>query len=217
MEQIKKFGLVEKSAAAPDMEAINRLTLEPLTEEEVFTFRLAASNDQPDRDLERFTVRSLRDMARLYVGKTVLMDHVWSAEMQKARVYAAEVETGADGVTRLLLDCYMLRSAENRPLTDAIRGGILREVSVGCAVVDILCGICGTNPLEKRCEHIRGKVYDGKLCVWDLDGVSDVYEVSFCAVPANAGAGTTKAARPAEAAEENAFSALLAELHLVYT
>ena len=226
MDQLKKFGLVEKATGplVPDMEAINRLTLEPLTEEEVFVFRLAASNNLEDRDLERFTERSLRDMARLYVGRTVLFDHVWSAECQVARVYAAEVvedpESPQRRVLRLVLSCYMMRSAQTQPLIDAIRGGILREVSVGCAVEKVLCSVCGQNLREKSCAHRKGQIYDGERCVHELDGVRDVYEVSFCAVPANAEAGVTKSAAPdptpAEDTEKSAWDQLLAQMAQVF-
>lgn len=224
MALLKKFGVVEKAAGAlvPDMEKINRLTLAELTAEEVFVFRLSASNDQIDRDFERFTVRSLKDMAALYVGRTVITDHSWSADGQIARVYDAYVETGEDGITRLMLLCYMLRTAAMEPVIDAIRGGILREVSVSCAVKSARCSICGVDRHEKFCGHRKGQLYDGQLCVIELDGVSDVYEVSFCAVPANAGAGTTKnvepepESAPGDDTSKSAWDDMLAQMALIF-
>ena len=56
-------------------------------------------------ELERF--RAAREtakeqLAKLYIGKTVLLDHVWSAKSQTARIYNAYV-SGEGDVKRLIL------------------------------------------------------------------------------------------------------------------
>ena len=55
------------------MTRINRQSLVALKAEDVFTFRIAACDDQPDRDNEQFTLACLQGLAKLYVGKTVIM------------------------------------------------------------------------------------------------------------------------------------------------
>ena len=55
------------------------------------------------------------------------------------------------------------------------------------------CSICGANQLKKPCAHIKGRSYGGSLCYTTLDGINDVYEWSFVAVPAQKNAGVTKA------------------------
>ena len=51
MEQILKAARLEKAELNDeDLALINRQTLRPLTAEEVFTFRLAACDNQVDRD-----------------------------------------------------------------------------------------------------------------------------------------------------------------------
>ena len=192
MGTFKKHGLVEKRAGlTPDMDLINAQALVELKAEDVFVFRVAACDDQLDRDHERFTLKTLEGLADLYVGRPIILDHQWSAKGQTARIYEADVQESG-GVNRLVLSAYMLRNEVNAPAIQAIEGGILREVSVGCAIQHAVCSICGTDKAVAWCEHRPGKDYDGETCVVDLDGAADAYEVSFVAVPAQPGAGVTK-------------------------
>lgn len=177
-----------------ELALINRQTLKPLEEEQVFTFRLAACDDQPDRDGERFTTETLEQLAQLFVGKPVLRDHDWSAGSQTARVYAAQVERLPDR-TALTLRCYMPRTPETAGAVAAIEAGILRECSVGVAVRRAVCSICGADQGETLCPHIPGRQYEGQTCVMELEGGADAYEASFVAVPAQRQAGVVKSKR----------------------
>lgn len=196
MNEFCKAARIEKSATVDegDLTLINAQALRPLAAEEVFVFRLAACDDQVDRDYERFTKECLETLAQLYVGKPVLKDHSWSAGVQTARVYAAQVETQS-GVSRLVLRCYMPRTEGTAETIAAIESGMLRECSVGVAVARVTCSICGANQLETLCKHGGGREYDGKLCHFDLDDPRDAYEVSLVAVPAQKEAGIIKSKR----------------------
>lgn len=197
MDQIMKSARLEKAELNDEeLALINAQTLRPMTAEEVFTFRLAACDNQVDRDFERFTEATLAEMAERFAGCPVLRDHKWSADAQTARVYAGSVEPSTGGgVQRLVLRCYMIRTDETSPTIAAIEGGILRECSVGLAVQRALCSICGVNQRETLCQHIPGREYDGQLCHMDLDGVADAYEISLVAVPAQREAGVIKSKR----------------------
>ena len=197
MEQILKTARLEKAGLnEEELALINQQALRPLGAEEVFTFRLAACDNQVDRDFERFTEATLAEMAERFVGCPVLRDHRWSADAQTARVYAGDVEPGPEeGVQRLVLRCYMVRTPEAAPTIAAIEGGILRECSVGLAVQRVLCSVCGANQRETLCRHIQGRDYDGQLCHMDLEGVADAYEISLVAVPAQPAAGIIKSKR----------------------
>lgn len=197
MEQILKAARLEKAELnEEELALINQQTLRSLGAEEVFTFRLAACDNQVDRDFERFTEATLEELAQKYVGRPVLRDHNWSAAAQTARVYAGSVEPGEEeGVRRLVLRCYMPRSEQTAPTIAAIESGILRECSVGLSVKRALCSICGANQRETLCKHIQGREYDGQVCHMDLDGAADAYEVSMVAVSAQPAAGVIKSKR----------------------
>lgn len=132
MEQIlKEARLGRAELDEGELALVNAQTLRKLEAEEVFTFRLAACDNQVDRDHERFTDETLAELAERYVGRTVLLDHNWSAGNQTARVYAGAVEDGpGEGVKRLVLRCYMLRNEQTASTIAAIEGGILRELSL---------------------------------------------------------------------------------------
>jgi len=192
MENIKKGAVVVKSApSAGDIALINAQSLRELKAEEVFTFRVAAADTRVDRDFEHFSRACLEKLAELYVGKPFITDHQWRSSNQVARVYAAAVEE-ADGVSRLVLSCYMLRGEVNQPTIDAIEAGIIREASVGVAVRRAVCSICGADKSGGYCEHRPGRTYDGTLCTVELDDPTEAYEVSFVAVPSQREAGVVK-------------------------
>lgn len=216
MNHLLKTALTQRGEVLNEgeMERINRQTLRQLSADEVFTFRLAACDDQVDRDHERFSLSAMERMADLFVGQPVLMDHSWSAGSQTARVYAGAVEH-TNGKHRLVLRCYMPRTERAAETIQAIEGGILRECSVGVAVSRVLCSVCGADNCKTLCAHARGQEYDGKTCHFILDEVEDAYEVSLVAVPAQPEAGVIKSKRYGGAEpEEEAFVLAKARMEL---
>lgn len=192
---VKAIGRPE----AEDMGLINRLARRELDPEEIYTFAMRLCDNDIDRDFERFDDPALDTLAELFLGVSGVFDHQWSARGQTARIYRTQVVSDAGAVTsdgrpyRFLKGwAYMMRTEENADLITEIDGGIKREVSVGCAVDSVLCSICG-EPLED-CPHEKGQEYDGKLCCGVLTGVTDAYEWSFVAVPAQRRAGVIKCA-----------------------
>ncbi len=192
MEDVTKGAVIVKGAPSEgDLALINAQSLKELSAEDVFTFRIVAADTQVDRDFEHFSLDCLEKMAPMYVGKPVITDHQWSSSGQVARVYAASVEQSG-GVGQLILRCYIPRTEASRDVIESIETGIRREVSVCVAVRSAKCGICGANKSVTYCEHSRGGTYDGKLCTVELGDPSDVYEVSFVAVPSQREAGVVK-------------------------
>ena len=182
-----------------DMNKINKYTLEKLTKDEVFVFKVAMCDNEIDRDFEVFTIKALNDMAKLFVGKTVIKDHTARADNQVARIYATEVvadttKTTQRGevYTQLVAHCYMLKTESNKDIIAEIKGGIKKEVSVGFRSEKAVCSICGTDNRKTWCDHYNGKKYEGKLCYFTMEDVTDTYELSFVAVPAQPKAGTVK-------------------------
>lgn len=190
----KAPGPVSHTVSRQDMELINRLAKKELAPEEVYTFSVRLCDNEIDRDFERFHREALEGLAPLFIGRSGIFDHNWSAKGQTARLYRAEV-VEEDGLTQcgdpacyLKGYAYMLRSEKNQELIDEIEAGIKREVSIGCSVSRRTCSICG----KENCSHQPGKLYGDKLCYMTLSQPTDAYEWSFVAVPAQRKAGVIK-------------------------
>ena len=191
--EINKAAVTQKAAVTTeDLLLINRQAMRELKAEDVFVFKVRACDTLVDRDFERFTDSTLVTLAKLFVGKTVIFDHMWSAGKQTARIFETFVEEASEAHV-LMAKCYMLRNDSTKYTIEAIEGGILREVSVGCAVSRAVCSICGED--YGTCGHCKGTEYDGALCVCELHDPVDAYELSFVAVPAQPRAGVTKGAK----------------------
>lgn len=196
---LKSASVQSQEVTDAELRAINKFTLTPLTKEEVFTFKLAMCDNEIDRDFEVFPLKTLQDLSKLFVGKTVIKDHRHVADNQVARIYSTElVQDGAKTTkngelyTQLVAHCYMLNTDANKDLIAEIKGGIKKEVSVGCACGSAVCSVCGVDNRKDYCRHYWGREYDGKTCYFKLENAKDAYEVSFVAVPAQPKAGTTK-------------------------
>ena len=70
---------------AVQLAAINAQAKAKLTAAQVYVFSLRLCDDQVDRDFERFDTAALPELAKLFVGKSGIVDHRWSAEGQLAR------------------------------------------------------------------------------------------------------------------------------------
>lgn len=201
-----EHGIITKAAQvstmavdAKELAKINKLALEPLKSEDVFVFKVAMCDNEIDRTGEVFPLPSLKKMQKLFVGKTMIKDHVRRADNQVARIYETELAASETEVTKknevytqLVAHCYMLATEANKDLIAEIKGGIKKEVSVGLRVNKALCSICGTDNAKQWCKHYPGQEYDKQICHFSLEDPSDAYEVSFVAVPAQPRAGTTK-------------------------
>lgn len=199
---IQKNAALEAGTAAEekDLAEINRLSKRTLGAEEVFIFPLRLCDNEVDRDFERFPTASLEKLAQLFPGTTGIFDHQWTAAGQKARLFRAELQRDEFTKNSLGEDyvalkgwAYMLRTPENGALIAEIEGGIKKEISIGCAVAETRCSICGKPLGQAGCSHRKGERYGGKLCVGELWEPTDAYEWSFVAVPAQRQAGITKA------------------------
>lgn len=181
------------------LDKINALTRRKFKAEELYTFPVVLCHNDIDRDGERFSDDALDEMARMFIGKTGIFDHNPTAENQSARIYDTEVitdptkETAWGGTYRYLKGyAYMVKTAANADLITEIDAGIKKEVSVSCSASRRVCSVCGMSLNDGVCDHIKGHSYGGQLCHTILDGITDAYEWSFVAVPAQVGAGVAK-------------------------
>lgn len=192
-----------------DLKKINKFTLSPLKAEEVFTFKVTmGDNETDDRNYEPFNLNALKDLKKLYVGKTVIKDHYRKADNQVARIYDTELVTEAkttgagEPFTRLVAKCYMVKTSSNADLITEIKAGIKKEVSTGCRPKKLICSVCGTDNTKTYCQHWSGVEYEGKTCLMTIDGCKEAYELSLVAVPAQPRAGTTKRYKGADPEEK---------------
>lgn len=188
-------------ATEEDLALINRYTLTPLKGEDVYIFSVKLCDNAADRDMEAFPRKSLEALQPLYVGKPGIFDHVWTANGQTARIFRTELVEDEEGGQAALEGepycwlkgwAYILRTEETEEVIKQINGGILREISVGCACEKLVCSVCGKELYTADCSHHKGAEYNGKTCLGILTDPTDAYEWSFVAVPAQPSAGVTK-------------------------
>ena len=189
--EIRKETEVLASGVPSEMqlEAINAQAKAEMTAQQVYVFSLRLCDDQVDRDFERFDTAALPTLAKLFVGKTGIVDHRWSSDAQVARVFATEV-VQEEGISYIKAWAYIRRGGSSDEVIADIEAGIKKEVSVGCAMGRSVCAICGSE--YGSCGHRKGEYYDGQLCCAILREPMDAYEFSFVAVPAQREAGVMK-------------------------
>ena len=174
---------------AVQLAAINAQAKAQLTAEQVYVFSLRLCDDQVDRDGERFDTAALPGLAKLFLGKTGIVDHCWSAENQIARIFETQV-VKEEGISYIKAWAYIRRGESNDEMIADIEAGIKKEVSVGCAMGRCVCSVCGSE--YGTCGHVKGEHYDGQVCCGILQEPVDAYEFSFVAVPAQKNAGVLK-------------------------
>lgn len=198
----KAAQLSAREVTADELKLINKYTLEPLEASDVFTFSAILCDNELDRQYEQFSMKALQEMQKLFVGKTVIKDHIARADNQVARIYGTElVNTGktmktGEPYVQLKAHMYMVRTESNKDLITEIKAGIKKEGSVGFRVSSSICSICGTDNAKTYCRHWPGRSYEkeggAQVCTFRLDGVKDAYEFSLVAVPAQRAAGVSK-------------------------
>lgn len=180
-----------------ELRYINQFAKAELTEDQVYVFSVCLCDNEVDRDFERFDAAALESLGEMFLGKSGIFDHQWSAKGQTARIYRMEVvhepamiTAAGDAYCWLKAWAYLMRTEKNADLITEIEGGIKKEVSVGCSVAKRICSVCGAE--EGNCHHVRGQMYGEQLCFTELKEPLDAYEWSFVAVPAQRNAGVVK-------------------------
>ena len=194
-------GYIVKSfeADSGDIKLINQFTRTPFEADMLYTFSVALCNNDIDRDNEKFTIDTLKELKSMFIGKTGIFDHSMKSADQKARIYDTYIEkidgkktADNEDFYQLKAKAYMVKTQENLPLITEIEAGIKKEVSISCSVEQSICSVCGKDKRQGGCEHISSREYNGKRAYTILQGAKDAYEFSFVAVPAQREAGVTK-------------------------
>lgn len=191
-----------------DMSLINKHTRRELTADEVYIYPIVLCDNEGDRDHEYFTKKDLETLASLFIGKTFIQDHSWKSGNQHSRIFKTEVvkvpdkkvesKTKIQGQPYYQLKAwaYTIKKGHENLIED-IEGGILKEVSVGFSIKELICDICGNSFYDGvNCSHWPGRNYkvngEDLTCYLHMKDPKEAYEVSFVAVPAQPAAGVVK-------------------------
>ena len=187
------------------LQELNQFTRRTHTLDEVYLLDVLLCDNEVDRDFERFSDSALETLKTLFVGKTGIFDHDPSGKNQTARIFSTRLETHPEQLTStgvpytcLKANAYMVRTAGNADFIREIDAGIKKEVSISCSARSHTCSICGKDRRLTGCPHVQGELYQGMLCHTILSDITDAYEWSFVAVPAQVNAGVTKRMKNSE-------------------
>lgn len=119
-------------------------------DEGVFAFDIILCDNEVDKDNERFSIRALFQMEKLFIGKTGICGFDYKGKNVLGRIFDCKVECDYDRSTVIGEPyCYLKATAfiktntpDKRDISRAINSGYYKEVSVGCNVMDS-CLICG--------------------------------------------------------------------------
>ena len=85
-------------------------------------FSLRLCDDQIDRDGERFDTAALPQLAKLFIGKTGIVDQKWSADSQIAPIFGAEV-VKEEGISYIKAWAYIRRGGHGDEVIAEIEAG----------------------------------------------------------------------------------------------
>ena len=179
--------------ADADLEKINRHTLEPVAASEIFTFSGHCSNDRLDSHFTRMDpMTTLRNYAEDLQNGVSLQEGHNVYVNPYGRSYDGELTTLGDenGVSNAVRGSwYIMRNimVNGNKTNDSIRqikGGVIRDLSVGFTEGSYRCGSCGKDLFNSDCPHIPGlEDENGRMSfAWIVDArlreVSTVYKGS---------------------------------------
>jgi len=148
------------------------------------TVKMEAIHSGITKNFNRYSREELEKAIQTWIGpygKPVIVNHnIYSdplGRVTESSIGRSHLKRGSYCVE---LTCSIIDEEAQKKIAD----GRYSTVSVGTIINRAVCSICKTDWATDYCEHRKGKVYDGKLCYWDL-GIDEHYEVSFVNHPAD--------------------------------
>ena len=92
--RIIKAGRAEQEKTQDEgleMEAVNAFAKTQLQAQDVYLFSVLLCDNEVDRDYERFSESTLKELGELFTGATGICDHEWKSKNQLARIYRTEL------------------------------------------------------------------------------------------------------------------------------
>lgn len=184
----KGKGKAEDYYPSPEeLSLINKFTNIDLTKEEVMVFTLVSAGQEVDRSTDQFTGKALKSMADRSPDKPYLLDHNWSIDSVRGKIFDASVKS-----KQLLQKVYVPVREKNISFIQGMLDGEYNKVSVGFAMApkDYVCSSCSKSLYSMECPHYPGsKDKEGNQVVGIIKDVSDYFEISNVAVPCQPEAG----------------------------
>lgn len=193
MAEERKFG----TPTPEQLEKINRLSKKQFKPEDLFVFDAKFIGDGmvPDRfmKLDKALIEGFVEDAK-NGDVAYMINHAWATwgPMRGlpnfGRVFdswLAESNDLPDETVAQYGSIYIVRSDVEKQGTTAnqviadIEAGILFDVSIGFGFRKAECSICGNDIRDwRKCEHLPGREYEGKLCYIIAKPPGDEFEVS---------------------------------------
>ncbi|NMF00244.1 hypothetical protein [Aneurinibacillus aneurinilyticus] len=159
--------VITETPESVDIELINRQTLEPVTEEEIFTFSGNCSNDRLDSYFTKMDpVSTLRNYVEdLKAGVSLLEGHeIWKnpyGRSYNGMLIPANDEPGSYNAARghwYIIRDLVINGVNTNDTIRAIKTGIIRDMSVGFGGSEMWyrCSSCGRDMWDWECPHIPG-------------------------------------------------------------
>ncbi len=161
-----------------DLSEINRFTLRPLTINEFIVFTLDLCHNQIDRHFSCFPEDELEIINRKVPGRPLMERHDLKGSLPRGTFFRSTLHQDGDRLS-VRPKVYVLTLEENRNFIANIEGGIYRETSIGFSFSFPECSIC--NKDIRRCVHVPGENYEGKMCFYRMRGIQEVLEGSVVA------------------------------------
>ncbi len=190
IQKVFEVQRIEPMEQTQAMTLINALAGRAIDPEAIFIDRMILSSDRYDRSSERIPESYQRRFEATLPGRPVLTAHA-KQEPAQGRYFSASVQKDANGKSELWADYYLPARSD---LTERVKLGIAREVSIGFMAAGRTCDLCGGSYDGKgACAHIAGAVYDGKVATVTYSGDPakvEALEGSFVGIACNPDART---------------------------
>lgn len=170
-----------------DIKLISEIVKREIKAENIYTFSFTLCDNDIDRDNECFSIETLIEFKKMFIGKTGIFDNEIKPVLQYPRVYKCELESVShketkQGLPYMKLTAYAFveKIGDIRELM-RIAEDDEKEVSVACSIMKRECSICGKNTISNGCDHVKGRIYNKKRCYYTLREPKDVYEWAIVA------------------------------------
>ena len=163
------------------LDELNKFMKTTYSLQDVYMFEIDLANNDIDDEFDCFKNDSLESIAKLCLGRSGIFTCNDNKTI-KPRIFKSWIEK--DPIKRTKLDkplltvkayAFIPRTADTLDLINFVESDVKKTISLSCSVNHRWCSICKAD----KCNHGKGKFYNGKLCYSELYGILDIYEWSF--------------------------------------